>query len=272
VKEFQESHRGSPEKVRHFEPAPINSGILLVAHGTRDADGIAECRTLAAKVAQAVVPCPVEVGYIELAEPTIGQAFDRLVERGARQVRVVPLLLFAAGHAKNDVPAAVRQASARHPLIAYDIAPPFDLDEDLLALSQRRYAEALVNRPPVDDQETFLLLVGRGSSDAQACDRLAQFARQRGSQRELAGYGWCCVTAARPTLEEGLSQAAASNAKRIVVQPHLLFRGFVLGQIHSAVARRAAAQTQTEWILAPHLGPEPEVADAILAHFTANHE
>ena len=60
-----------------------NAALLLVGHGTRDADGLAECRALAKRVSEAG-NVAVEVGFIELAKPTIGEAFDRLVERALR--------------------------------------------------------------------------------------------------------------------------------------------------------------------------------------------
>jgi sirohydrochlorin ferrochelatase len=51
--------------------------------------------------------------------------------------------------------------------------------------------------------------------------------------------------------------------KRIIVQPHLLFRGFVLEEIRSAVSRRQTAMPGAEWIVSAHLGPEQEVVEAI---------
>ena len=38
-----------------------------------------------------------------------------LVERGAQQVAVVPMLLLAAGHAKRDIPATIQELSAEFP-------------------------------------------------------------------------------------------------------------------------------------------------------------
>ena len=82
-----------------METCPPNTGLLLVGHGTRDRIGLSEIGEFGAKVARRLRARPVELGFIELAEPTIGAALDRLVERGAARVCVVPLLLFAAGHA-----------------------------------------------------------------------------------------------------------------------------------------------------------------------------
>lgn len=244
------------------------TAVLLVGHGTRDPSGQAEFRTLAAKVAAALAPAAVEAGNIELAEPTIGDAFGRLVERGVEQVRIVPLLLFAAGHAKLDVPEAIRQAAASHSHIRTDVVPPFGRDERILWLSERRYCEALAGRPVVTNQESYWLLVGRGSSDASACEDLARFAVERARRSSLSRFGYCFVAAARPTLAEGLATAMAGQVKRIVVQPHLLFRGAVLDEVAAAVERSHSERPDIDWVLTSHLGPEQELVEAVIEHAT----
>ena len=58
---------------------------------------------------------PVEHGYLEFARPVIREGLDRLVATGARQILAVPGMLFAAGHAKNDIPSVLNTYQARHP-------------------------------------------------------------------------------------------------------------------------------------------------------------
>ncbi len=92
--------------------AARGAGLLLVGHGTRDARGLAEFQTIARRVAEVADGFLVEACYLELAEPSIATAMRRLLERGVRRVTVAPLLLFAAGHAKRDIPGAVEAARA----------------------------------------------------------------------------------------------------------------------------------------------------------------
>jgi sirohydrochlorin cobaltochelatase len=215
----------------------------------------------------------VEAGFLELAQPTIGEAFDRLVQRGATQIRVCPLLLFAAGHARSDVPEAIQRAAARHSEMRIEIGEPFGCGEWLLALSKRRYDEAVA--PAAErrggtlprgawERECYLLLVGRGSSDATATAEMNRFAELRVKQSSLDKFGVAFVAAAHPTLDEGLEQAAAAGVRQIVVQPHLLFRGEVLATIQSAVARWQTERPELEWITTSHLGPEQELVQAVL--------
>jgi sirohydrochlorin ferrochelatase len=245
---------------------------LLVAHGTRDELGLAEIRTLAAKVAAELALRPVETGYIELAEPTIGRAFDRLVERGVEDVRVVPLLLFAAGHAKTDLPQAIRRAADVHKKVAITVAEPFGLDQRICSLSQRRFEETLLGRPAIAADQTYWLLVGRGTSDPQAIAEFGRFAGHQAQRLNLPKFGCSFVAAAQPALEAGLRCAAetvAAGVKRIVVQPHLLFRGAVLDEVHVSVARWQTKCPSVDWVTCAHLGPEQELVDAVVERATA---
>ncbi len=251
-----------------MSPLKPTSGLLLVGHGTRDARGQAEFHTIANKVAAALSPLPVEAGHIELAEPTVGEAFQRLMERGASHVRVAPLLLFAAGHAKADIPEAVSRATALHPQVTVDFATPFGLDDRILALSERRHREALAGRRPVPAEDTYWLLVGRGSSDPTASGELSQFAAKRAQRSSLLRFGHCFVAAARPTVPEGLAAAASLKVKRIVVQPHLLFQGAVLDEVTAAVARFESKRPDIDWVATAHLGPEQEVVEAVIERAT----
>ena len=83
------------------------TGVLVVGHGTADPIGAAETADVAAAVAGLLPDMPVELGFLEVIGPTIADAVTRLAARGCRDVIAAPLLLFAAGHAKRDVPEAV---------------------------------------------------------------------------------------------------------------------------------------------------------------------
>ena len=94
-------------------PSAIHTGLLLVGHGTRSRQGEGEFLEVAEQVSRRLTGVCVEPACLELTELTIPQGVSRLVERGARQIVVVPLLLFAAGHAKRDIPAAAEAAALR---------------------------------------------------------------------------------------------------------------------------------------------------------------
>jgi len=259
---------------------PSDCGLLLVGHGTRDERGLAEFHDLARHVAALAGSFVVEPCFLELAQPDIPAAIGRLVDRDVHQIIVAPLMLFAAGHAKRDIPRAVEDAlkppappgvldsaasAYRLPPTAYLSA--LECNQQILDLSRQRFDEALAGTRPVDAADTLLLLVARGSSSLEATTMMHRFAELRSKSTAAARVEACFVAKARPSMEESLAQAPRSGFRRIVVQPHLLFAGQVLEEVRLAVSAAAASNNDAqkrEWIVTQHLGPSPLVAEAII--------
>src|SRR5438132_1342265 len=105
------------------EPAVSRPALLVVGHGSRDADGVEEFWTLARAI-EAAAPSGLDAafGFIELAEPAVDDAIDRLVAGGSSDIVAVPLVLLGAGHLKNDAPAALARARSRHPGVRLRLA------------------------------------------------------------------------------------------------------------------------------------------------------
>jgi sirohydrochlorin ferrochelatase len=239
-------------------------GWLVVGHGTRDARGIDEFHQAAEAIAERCRPEPVEPCFLELAEPAISEAVPALVRRGARRLVVSPLLLFGAGHVKRDIPRAVAAALRKQAEVTVCYAPPIECHEAIVALSAKRYRQAIAGLIPTPEARTVLVLVGRGSHDAQATAEMLRFARRRAQHGSLAEVATCFCAMAHPPLEETLSRVAALDVARIVVQPHLLFRGELLAAIGARVDDWRARDSSREWVVTAHLGPDPALTDAVI--------
>ena len=240
-------------------------GVLLVGHGTRDAEGTAATFELAEGVQRELGPLPVETCFLEIAAPNIAQGIARLVDRGASQIAVLPLMLFAAAHVKHDIPAAVEQALSLHAGIAVRLLPHIGSHGAILQLSAERY------RSVADESAvpTRLLLVGRGSRDAEAIAEMHRFAQRRAELTPVVELDVCFLAMAEPKLAEGLARAADSQAQRIVVQPHLLFPGELLARVRSDVHASAERFPQRQWLVPPPLGVDRSLVRAIAQLATA---
>ena len=241
-------------------------GVLVVGHGTADPVGVAETRAVTEHVARLLPGVPVTLGFLEVCGPTIDEAMDVLATAGCRAVIAAPLLLFEAGHAKRDIPEAIREAAAGRG-IRVSQAEPLGCHPAIVALSQRRRAETMANAG-VPPDSVALVMVGRGSSDPSAFDQLATFAQatltaQPAFRRVEFGF----VAAARPSLAEALAAAAdpaGGGVRTVWVQPHLLFRGHVEEQVAAALDAVRASWPECTWIQVPRLGDDPLVAQALV--------
>lgn len=247
---------------------PAGCGLVVVGHGTADPGGAAETRATAGLAAGLLPGVPVGIGFLEIASPSIETAVARLAGRGCRELVAAPLLLFAAGHARRDIPEALAAAAGRAGL-AVRQAEPLGCGAGIVALSARRRDEAIAGRPVVAPDRTALVMIGRGSSDPTAAEQLGGFAALSAAAGRVpvgrVSIGF--AAAARPGLDEALAAAAdpALGARRIVVQPHLLFRGHVLDQVRAALERWRTTRSDVEWVEVERLGADRAVAEALVA-------
>jgi sirohydrochlorin cobaltochelatase len=270
---------------------PGDLGLLLVGHGSREAQGVADFLTLAGLVAERAAGVDVAPCFLEFAPPTIAAGVARLAERGAREIIVVPVLLFAAGHAKRDIPQAVEQAveqTATHELTTRQ-TEHLGCHPALVELSQRRCDEALARHRGNESDESGepddveLVLVGRGSHDTEATAEMHQFARLRQQiasdrgQPVRVSVGFVAMAEPELTaaLDAALTAAALRDARRglgacpIVVQPHFLFGGVLASRIAETVADYAKRHPERDWIVAEPLGPDRQLADVIWSRVRA---
>ena len=257
---------------RNPHPGPLprgegaRTGVLLVGHGTQSELGRRQCEALAEEIAAGLDPrlFAAELAYLEMAVPTIEQAVARLVERQVERLIVVPLLLFAAGHAKEDIPAAVRSAlgmagATDLPLLQTE---PLGLQEPMIELAASRFREAA--DPQIDPAETCLLLIGRGSRDNEATADMRQLGEllhwRLGIGQTEVGF----LAMAQPSAQDIIQAATKSNYRQIVVQPHLLFHGELLDRLQVNVEAAAASAPAKTWRLSHVLGKETDSLAHIL--------
>ena len=89
--------------------------------------------------------------HMELAAPTIGEAFDRCVAQGATLVVVHPYFLSPGRHSTADIPRMTAEAAARHPGVRFHVTQPLGLDEKIAALMVQRIGHCLEHGLVCDD-------------------------------------------------------------------------------------------------------------------------
>ena len=136
----------------------------------------------------------VESGFLEFAQPIIRDGLDKLHERKVPEILAVPGMLFAAGHAKNDIPSVLATYDAAHPSIPIHYrATRKELGHRRQADGRRRRAAARSLAAAGDGvplAETMLVVVGRGASDPDANSNVSQgHAHAVGRLRLRLGHG-----------------------------------------------------------------------------------
>jgi sirohydrochlorin cobaltochelatase len=97
----------------------VKRGILLFAHGARDARWAEPFEAVAAHVRAQRADVAVRLAFLELMAPDLGTAAAELVAEGCVRVDVVPLFLGAGGHVRKDLPALLHALRERHAGVAF---------------------------------------------------------------------------------------------------------------------------------------------------------
>lgn len=122
---------------------PADVGVILVDHGSRFNAANDLLDAVVAMYRAATRTRIAEPAHMELAEPTIEQAFERCVAQGARMVVVQPYFLSPGRHSTHDIPRMAAEAAARHAGVTFRVAEPIGLDDRIAGILQRRILEAL---------------------------------------------------------------------------------------------------------------------------------
>ncbi|MFN9660202.1 MAG: sirohydrochlorin chelatase [Cyanobacteriota bacterium] len=242
-------------------------GVMICGHGSRNRFAVAEFAQLAQRLGERLQPLPVAHGYLEFARPILREGLERLRSQGVQHILALPAMLFAAGHAKNDIPSVLNTYAAETGLkVDYGRELGVDLGmiqaagariRACLEEANRRAREAAMEPPPLHD--TVLVVVGRGSSDPDANSNVAKVTRML---VEGFGFGWgetLYSGVTFPLVEPGLRQVMKLGYQRIVVFPYFLFSGVLVSRIAQHSALVAADHPEVELLQASYLGDHPQV-------------
>ncbi|KAL1318904.1 sirohydrochlorin ferrochelatase, chloroplastic isoform X1 [Arachis ipaensis] len=85
----------------------------------------------------------VEPAHMELAEPSIRDAFQSCVEQGAQRVVISPFFLSPGRHWNQDIPSLSSEAAKEHPGVSYIVTAPLGLHELLVDVVNDRIKHCL---------------------------------------------------------------------------------------------------------------------------------
>lgn len=241
------------------------TGVMVCGHGSRSASAVEEFAVLAKKLPP-LLPRDwlFEYGYLEFANPVIRAGLDRLRGEGCERILAVPGMLFAAMHAKNDIPSVLNTYAKSHG-ISVLYGRELGIDPKMIAAAGDRIMSAVSEADrkggEVPLEETCLVVIGRGASDPDANANVAKVARLLW---EGLGFGWCEVGYSGvtfPLVEPCLDHVARLGYRRIVVFPYFLFSGILIDRIYGFTDQVAASHPGKEFVKAGYLNDHPGVLE-----------
>jgi sirohydrochlorin ferrochelatase len=213
--------------------------LLAVAHGTADPDGLAEVRRLVNTVRTRRPELPVQLCWLERAEPLLPEALASL----SGPVVVVPLLLSTGYHVKTDITAAV--AGRPQTAVGRQLGPD-------RRITQVVYERLMAGREP---ELADVVLFSAGSSDREAFEQLAAVAEQLEQLiRQSEG--------SRTRVHPSFLSTADGWATDLPEDPDVATYLLAPGHFNDLLRRQAAAGLNARSIAAP-IGAHPLLSRVI---------
>ena len=243
------------------------TGIMICGHGSRAKSAEDEFGLLAKGLRARFPDTPVEYGFLEYSAPNIHMGLDALRDAGVDQIIAVPGMLFAATHAKNDIPSVLTTYQEKNSGLSVSYGRELGLHPQMIAAFEARILESL-GKDHVHDGElydTMLVVVGRGTSDTLANAEAARLTR---IVSENLGFGWSETVYSGvtfPSVGRGLEMALRLNFKKIVVAPYFLFTGRLIDRIYAYVDRVAETAPDVSFYKAHYLADQDHVIDTFIA-------
>jgi sirohydrochlorin ferrochelatase len=234
------------------------TGVVLIAHGSRDPRAAEHTAALAEAVAAAHPEWEVHASYLDHAGARPLNVLKWLALSGHDRAVLVPLLLTAAYHGKVDVPAVLDEARDL-PLdirLAEVLGPASDVPASDLPASDVQVSgllvDGLIRRLPVADLDAVVLSAA-GTRDAAARATVEQAAAALGARLGLP----CSVAYASAAPPMAGEAVRSFGAVRVGVASYFLAPGLLYDKaVESARAAGAVA-------VAPPLGDAPELVSLI---------
>ena len=117
--------------------------VLVVAHGSRSTDAVAEFEKVVGLVRTKISEAIVKGAHMELAQPDIATVTRELAEAGAKEIVVVPYFLFMGNHIKQDIPEIINEQRLLYPQIKFKLGKPFGVDSLIAELLEKRIYETI---------------------------------------------------------------------------------------------------------------------------------
>ncbi|MCQ6274253.1 sirohydrochlorin chelatase [Bacillus sp. V3B] len=237
--------------------------ILLVGHGSRDPEGNAQVRQFIETLKPQLDPSLIiETCFLEFESPTVKQGINHCVRRGANHVVVIPIMLLQAGHSKIHIPAAIDEVKEMYPHVGFTYGRPIGIHEEAIDICKSRLEEMGENiQEPGED--TAVILLGRGGSDADANSDLYKISRLLWEKLHYKFVEPSFMGVTDPLVTEGVERCIKLGARKVIILPYFLFTGILIKRLEGMIADFQRDYPEQEFQLANYFGFHPNLQTII---------
>lgn len=237
--------------------------ILFVGHGSQLEEGNEEVRTfiklLTPKLGKDLI---IETCFLEFGSPSIMEGIDQCAKKGASHVYVIPIILLQAGHSKIHIPATIDEARDKYPFIGFTYGRPIGIHEETADILYSRL-KTIGFDAKEPDEETAVLLIGRGGSDPDANSDLYKISRLLWERWNVKWVEPAFMGVTSPLVNEGVERCLKLGAKKVILLPYFLFTGILMNRMAEMLEGFKNEYPNNEFLLADYFGFHPKLQKII---------
>ena len=116
----------------------MKSAYIVIAHGSREKESNLAFLALMKKFRASFPKRKVEHAFLELAKPGIPEAIEKCIKSGAKELFIIPMMLFPGRHVKEHIPQFIQEAKMKHPEVDFHYSGPLSDHPMLVSLLKEK--------------------------------------------------------------------------------------------------------------------------------------
>jgi sirohydrochlorin ferrochelatase len=117
--------------------------ILVLAHGSREKQTQDTLEKITEMTKAQLPNSIIETAYMEFCDINLEKGLNILVEKGAKEIVVVPYFLFEGIHIREDIPGEIKEYLKKHPNVTVTMGKTLGADPRLADVLADRIREVL---------------------------------------------------------------------------------------------------------------------------------
>ncbi len=229
--------------------------VIYIGHGSRNATANNEFVHFIKEVMTEVSEPIQAYGFLELEKPSIKEAVEECILKGATEIKVIPVLLLSGIHVTVDIPNELKALEEEYPFLTVIYGRPLGVDDLMVDILLKRINEKS------SSESRGILLVGHGSREPEAGVEFEEIRRKVESESKSPIFT-CYLKAQEPAFSVELEKQVKGDYQQLVVLPFLLFKGGFISKMSGEIS--SVNNSETEIILCEPLGFDDRLKSIVM--------
>lgn len=118
-------------------------GILILAHGSREKSTENTLKEVISMLKAQMDDCIIEYAFLQFSEVDLKKGLDKLVDKGVKDIKIVPYFLFEGVHIREDIPKEIEEYLENKSDIKISLGKTLGADRRLAAILADRVKEVV---------------------------------------------------------------------------------------------------------------------------------